>query len=216
MADGLRLDTLPQPLKEEYCCAFSPDGRFIVAGGADNTIRVWKFVSRDKPQINPMVQARFAHEGPVVRLVFTPDGTRLVSPAEDRTIKVWDATDFTEISNVGRATRRGGRPGGWWRGTSFCVGRMDGSLDSYALPGPARSKRKAPRAPRRRGNARAAGGGAASRAVGRDASPTTPRPEATVVDVPAEITGTIAGKEKPGGRPTSTCIGSRRGPASPG
>src|SRR6202021_2223182 len=41
--DGLRMDTLPQPLKEEYACAFSPDGRTIVAGGADNTIRVWDF-----------------------------------------------------------------------------------------------------------------------------------------------------------------------------
>ena len=93
----MRMDTLPQPLKEEYACAFSPDGRRIVAGGADNTIRVWEFLSTDRPTINPMVVARFAHEGPIVRLAFTPDGSRLVTTAEDRTIKVWDAADFSEI-----------------------------------------------------------------------------------------------------------------------
>ena len=38
------MDTLPQPLKAEYTCAFSPDGRTIVAAGADNNIRVWQFV----------------------------------------------------------------------------------------------------------------------------------------------------------------------------
>ena len=91
------MDTLTQPLKEEYACAFSPDGRSIVAGGADNTIRVWEFASTDGPRINPMTLARFAHEGPIVRLAFTPDGSRLITTAEDRTIKVWDTADYTEL-----------------------------------------------------------------------------------------------------------------------
>ena len=56
----------------------SPDGNSIVAGGADNNIRVWRFVSREKPQINPMLIARFAHEAPIIRLAFSPDGRRLV------------------------------------------------------------------------------------------------------------------------------------------
>ena len=41
-ATGNRLDTLSQPLKEQYTCAFSPDGTRLVAGGADNRIRLWK------------------------------------------------------------------------------------------------------------------------------------------------------------------------------
>src|SRR5262249_36773715 len=115
-------------------CAFSPDGRFIVAGGADNTIRVWKFISTDKPRINPMVQARFAHEGPVVRLAFTADGSRLVTLGEDRTIKAWETSGYTELQlwtdqpDVAAALAIAGD------GSSFQVGRMNGSLAHYTLP----------------------------------------------------------------------------------
>jgi hypothetical protein len=135
VADGMRMDTLPQPLKEEYCCAFSPDGRSIVAGGADNTIRVWDFISHDKPRINPMVRAQFAHESPIVRLAFTSDGSKLITLAEDRTIKVWETGDFTELRlwenepDVATALAVSGNGG------SFRVGRMDGSLATYAIPG---------------------------------------------------------------------------------
>ncbi len=96
VADGLRLDTLPQPLKEVYCCAFSPDGKTIVCGGADNNIRVWQFVAQDGPKINPMIYARFAHEGPVQRIVFNEDGTQLFSVGNDLTVKLWDTTNYSE------------------------------------------------------------------------------------------------------------------------
>src|SRR5262249_28457677 len=122
------------PLKEEYCCAVSPDGRFIAAGGADNTIRVWKFISKDKPRINPMVQARFAHEGPIVRLAFTPDGTRLVSLAGDRTIKPWETAGYPELEMWGNQPDVAVALAMTGKGTSFRVGRMDGSLAAYPLP----------------------------------------------------------------------------------
>jgi hypothetical protein len=132
--DGQRMDTLPQPLKAEYTCTFSPDGREIVAGGADNNIRVWRFVSREKPEINPMVIARLAHEGAIVRLAFTPDGTKLVSLAEDRTAKVWRTSDYSELrlweNQPDVATALAFAPDG----ASFEVGRLDGSLASYAIP----------------------------------------------------------------------------------
>src|SRR5690606_17134549 len=98
VSDGERLDTLSQPLKECYSVAFTPDGQYVVAGGADHRIRVWQFVSKEKPLINPQIHARFAHEAPVDRLALTPDGTRLVSVAEDRTIKIWETRSFTELS----------------------------------------------------------------------------------------------------------------------
>ena len=131
--DGQRMDTLPQPLKAEYTCTFSPDGQTIVAAGADNNIRVWQFISRDKQEINPMVIARFAHEGPIIRLAFTPDGTKLVSLAEDRTVKVWQTKDFSELKlwenqpDVPGALAFAGN-------NSILVGRLDGSLSSYAMP----------------------------------------------------------------------------------
>ncbi|MBA2115381.1 c-type cytochrome domain-containing protein [Bremerella alba] len=97
VSDAVRLDTLPQPLKEVYCCAFSPDGKTIVAGGADNNLRVWKFVSQDGPKINPMIQARFAHEGPVQRLAFADDGSKLFTIGNDLTVKLWDTSNYSEL-----------------------------------------------------------------------------------------------------------------------
>ncbi len=152
IVDGQRMDTLPQPLKAEYACTFAPDGNTIVAGGADNNIRVWRFVSRDKPAINPMEVARFAHEGAIVRLAFAPDGSKLVSLAEDRTIKVWRTSDYTELrlwdNQPDVAAALAFSPDG----SSFEVGRMDGSIASYAIPAvvalaetPAAPARTAPR-----------------------------------------------------------------------
>ena len=180
--DGLRLDTLPQPLKEEYCCTFSPDGRSIVAGGADNTIRVWKFVSRDKPEINPMVLARFAHEGPIVRLAFTPDGSRLVSLAEDRTVKAWDTTDYTELQALGRPARRGGRR---WRSpaTGLVPGRPDGRVAGHATRSRGRASLEARdgRSPPR--PSRSTEPGTAGEVAERE--PNNTPAQATAVDVPA-------------------------------
>ncbi|MHC2066284.1 c-type cytochrome domain-containing protein [Bremerella sp. T1] len=95
--DAMRLDTLPQPLKEIYCCSFSPDGKTIVASGADNNLRVWKFVSKDGPKINPMIRARFAHEGPVQRLLFNEDGSKLFTVGNDLAVKLWETADYTEL-----------------------------------------------------------------------------------------------------------------------
>ncbi|PQO25715.1 hypothetical protein C5Y96_23165 [Blastopirellula marina] len=97
VSDAMRLDTLPQPLKEVYCCAFSPDGNTIVAGGADNNLRVWKFVSQSGPKINPMIQARFAHEGPVQRLAFADDGQKLFTVGNDLAVKLWDTSNYSEL-----------------------------------------------------------------------------------------------------------------------
>jgi WD40 repeat protein len=132
--DGLRMDTLPQPLKAVYSCRFSADGNSIFAAGADNNIRVWRFVSREKPEINPMTIARFAHEGAIVRLDFSPDGSKLVSLAEDLTVKAWRTSDLTEIKVWERQPDVAAALAFAPDGSSFDVGRMDGSLKTYPIP----------------------------------------------------------------------------------
>lgn len=194
VSDGVRLDTLPQPLKEEYCCAFSPDGRTIVAGGADNKIRVWKFVSRDKPEINPMIRAPFAHEGAIVRLAFTPDGSRLVSVAEDRTIKVWETANYTELqlwehqSDVAAALAVAPD------GRSFCVGRLDGSLASYAVPPlPTATEVATSQQPAAAADAPSAAAADDPLAKFAEQEPNDAPGKANRVTAPVQITGVVAG-----------------------
>lgn len=147
VSDGVRLDTLSQPTGEQYAVTFSPDGRFIIAGGADNRIRAWRFVSREQPRINPLVYARFAHEGPIVALEFTPDGKGLVSVAEDKTVKLWATSDYTELKlyepqpSVAMALAVAGG------GNAFLLGRMDGSLQSYPISLTAASEGTGSKAP---------------------------------------------------------------------
>ena len=130
---GRRVDTRSEPLKEQYSVAFSPDGSQFAAGGADNRIRVWKLVSRDQLKINPILHARFGHEGVITRLRYAADGRSLISAALDQAIKVWempqleqrivyegqpDSVEALAIDSVGG---------------HLVAGRMDGSLGFYPL-----------------------------------------------------------------------------------
>lgn len=133
VATGVRLDTLSQPLKEQYTVAFSPNGEFVLGGGLDNRIRVWKLVSRQKPQINPLMFARFAHEGAVLKLAFGPDGKSLASVADDQSLKLWETSQFTQIAayekqpdiTTGLAIADSQR---------VVVGRLNGTLQIYNQP----------------------------------------------------------------------------------
>ncbi len=133
VATGQRLDTLSQPLDEQYVVAFSPDGRFVLAGGVDNRIRVWRLLSRNKPRINPMLYARFAHEGPIVQLAFSPDGRSLVSLAEDRTLKLWETETFTQVHAYPAQPSPSSALAVAADGKSFVIGRLDGSLERYEI-----------------------------------------------------------------------------------
>ncbi|AMV38273.1 c-type cytochrome domain-containing protein [Planctomyces sp. SH-PL62] len=194
--DGLRMDTLPQPLKAESCCLFSPDGRSIVAAGADSNIRVWRFVSREKPEINPMVLARFAHEGAIVRLGFSPDGSTLVSLAEDRTIKAWRAGDYTEIQAWGDQPDVATALAFSADGSTFTVGRMDGSTATYALPA-SRSDVAVAAAPRPRPEA-VAPQEAAPVFEAAEREPDDHPDRASPIQLPARVTGVITAAEGAG------------------
>ena len=194
--DGLRMDTLPQPLKEEYACAFSPDGRSIVAGGADNTIRVWEFVSRDKPRINPMVLARFAHEG--------PDRPAGVHPRRLAARHARRGPDHQGLGDrrLHRAPALGATSPTWrrrWpsRATAGRSASAGWTARSATYPAPGRS-RAGPRTPRRRP-------GRGRRPVRDRGRPETRRgagaqrrrrPRPTDLDVPARSPG-----PSPGGQP---------------
>ena len=66
--------------------AWSPDGRWLAAGGMQNTrVRLWD-ATADKP--GPVFQGAMNDGGASV--AWSPDSKRIVSGSLDRTIRVWD------------------------------------------------------------------------------------------------------------------------------
>jgi len=66
--------------------AFSPDGKHIVSGSHDKTIRLWDAETGQQLQ-SPLK----GHEHSVTSVAFSPDGKCIVSGSEDMTIQLWDA-----------------------------------------------------------------------------------------------------------------------------
>ena len=66
-------------------CAWSPDGRRIVSGSSDHTLRVWDAES------GRSVMELKGHSYSVNACAWSPDGRRIVLGSSDHTLRVWDA-----------------------------------------------------------------------------------------------------------------------------
>jgi len=133
VASGQRLDTFSQPSKEQNSVAFSPDGKVVAAGGADNRIRIWNISDSGQEGTNPLRYARFAHESPVLKVIFSPDGRLLVSSSQDLRIKVWETQTFTQVAMFERQPDWSPALAISPENQTLFVGRADGSLGKYAL-----------------------------------------------------------------------------------
>jgi hypothetical protein len=65
--------------------AFAPDGRRIVSGSDDKTVRVWD------AETGAQLARLEGHEEEVFSVAFAPDGRRIISGSIDNTVRVWDA-----------------------------------------------------------------------------------------------------------------------------
>src|SRR5262249_60214532 len=67
-----------------YGVALMPDGRRVVSGSGDHTVKVWD-VAADKEILTPDV-----NRNGIDCLALSRDGKRIVSGSADKTVKVWD------------------------------------------------------------------------------------------------------------------------------
>jgi WD40 repeat protein len=67
-----------------FTVAFSPDGKRIVAGGTDRTVKVWDVVRDPEPFTLK------GHTAKVLGVAFSPDGRRIASGSADATVRIWD------------------------------------------------------------------------------------------------------------------------------
>ena len=80
-----------------WSVAFSPDGRHIVSGSLDQTIRVWD--AQTGAQVGNPLQG---HTESVSSVAFLPDGRHIVSGSEDHTTQYWDAQTDSSSAHAGK------------------------------------------------------------------------------------------------------------------
>src|SRR5260370_851423 len=86
-------------IRSVWCVAFSPDGKRVVSGSVDRTVKVW---DAEKGQETLTLKG---HTSTLTSVTFTPDGKPVVSCSKDQTVKVWDAVNGQENLTLKGHTR---------------------------------------------------------------------------------------------------------------
>jgi WD40 repeat protein len=87
----LFLDALSGALVRRYAgntdgiSAFSPDGKYFLSGGSNNTLQLWQ-VQPDPPSLQFI-----GHTDKVTSVAYSPDGKYILTGSFDKTVRLWDA-----------------------------------------------------------------------------------------------------------------------------
>ena len=73
--------------------AFSSDGKWIVSGSDDRSVRVWDASSGEE------LKRMEGHTSHVQSVAFSPDGKWIVSGSSDHSVRVWDTSSGEEFSS---------------------------------------------------------------------------------------------------------------------
>ncbi len=77
-----------------YDVRFSPDGRWIVTGSFDNTVRLWDASTRQA------VRTMTGHSQLVLCVAVSPDSRWIASGSMDRTIRIWEIPNNAPLGDV--------------------------------------------------------------------------------------------------------------------
>jgi WD40 repeat protein len=88
------LQTLEGHSSSVSSVAFSPDGKQVVSGSDDQTVKLWDTAT------GAALQTLKGHSGSVTSVAFSPDGKQIVSSSSDRTVRLWDRATGTALQTL--------------------------------------------------------------------------------------------------------------------
>lgn len=66
--------------------AFSPNGKYIISGSQDKTLRLWECNGQEGKLIGLPL---YGHKGSITSIAFSPNGKYIISGSQDKTVRLW-------------------------------------------------------------------------------------------------------------------------------